>query len=122
MAKNDSSVCDQPNMGKFNSEPEIKRETQVSAGATLKQNQNPSHVSFISHRASVSLPKSTSLAHHVANSPNMNEIQVHDAASASSAAKHVAIQPPPGSLTQVIDSCPKERLSCSNLNKANNKV
>ncbi|CAK9318906.1 unnamed protein product [Citrullus colocynthis] len=122
IANNDSSVCDQPNIGTSNPEPETKKEMQVSSGAPVSQIQKPSHVSFVSNRASISLPdsKSMSLVHHVANSPNVKEVQVHDENSTSSAAKHVAMQSLPESLTQVIYSCPKESLSKSI--KADNKV
>ncbi|XP_038881666.1 eukaryotic translation initiation factor 4G-like isoform X2 [Benincasa hispida] len=97
---------------------------QASAGAPLNQNQKPSHVSFVSHRTSISLPdsKSMSLVHHIADSPNVKEVQVHDENSISSAAKHVEMQSLPGSSTQVIYSCPKESLSKSNSIKADNKV
>lgn len=97
LQKNDSSVCGQPNSGKSNPDPETKREMQVSSGSPLNQIQKPSHVSFISHRASISLPDSnsmSSLVHQIANSPNVKEVQVHGVISASSATKHVAIQLP----------------------------
>ncbi|XP_022147112.1 eukaryotic translation initiation factor 4G-like isoform X2 [Momordica charantia] len=97
LQKNDSSVRGQPNSGKSNPDPETKREMQVSSGSPLNQIQKPSHVSFISHRASISLPDSnsmSSLVHQIANSPNVKEVQVHGVISASSATKHVAIQLP----------------------------
>lgn len=124
IANNESSVRDQSIVGKSNPEPETKAKMQESSGAPLNQIQKPSHVSFISHRASISLhdSKSMGLVHHTANSSNVKIVQVHDVISASAAAKPVVVQPLPTSLTQVIDSCSKESLSRPDLIKANNKV
>ncbi|KAE8650289.1 eukaryotic translation initiation factor 4G [Cucumis sativus] len=124
IARNDSSVCDQPNIGTSNPEPETKTEIEVLSRAPLNQIRKPSHESSVSHRASVSLPdnKSMNVVHHIADIPNVKEVQVQDENSTSSAAKHVAMQSLPGSLTQAIYSCPKESLSRTNKIKADNKV
>ncbi|KAL0547987.1 hypothetical protein IC582_012426 [Cucumis melo] len=124
IARNDSSVCDQPNIGTSNPEPETKTEIVVLSRAPLNQIQKPSHESSVSHRASLSLPdnKSMNVMHHIADTPNVKEVQVHDENSTSSAAKHAAMQSHPGSLTQAIYSCPKESLSRTNKIKADNKV
>ncbi|XP_038900381.1 uncharacterized protein LOC120087619 [Benincasa hispida] len=120
IAKNDPSLCDQPNIGTFNPEPVTKRKIQVLSRAPLNQIQKPSHVSFVTYGTSVSLAdsKRMSFVHPIANSPNVKVIQVHDEKST----KHVAMQSLPGPLTQVVHSCSKESLSKSISIKADNKV